>query len=85
MVESEKDLGVMIANDTSWKEHIVMIVAKANRMLGFLKRLCGGLVDSEGLLRPNSSLVRSLGPSICCNSVNSNRTGSEKSHMLYCW
>ena len=59
VVESEKDLGVMIANDTSWKEHIVMIVAKANRMLGFLKRHCGGLVDSEALLRLYSSLVRS--------------------------
>ena len=59
MVESEKDLGVMIANGTSWKEHIVMIVAKANRMLGFLKRHCGGLVDSEALLRLYSLLVRS--------------------------
>ena len=49
----------MIANDTSWKEHIVMIVAKANRMLGFLKRHCRGLVDSEALLRLYSSLVRS--------------------------
>ena len=27
VVKSEKDLGVIIANDTSWKEHIVMIVA----------------------------------------------------------
>lgn len=29
----------MIVNDTSWREHIVMIVAKANRMLGFLKKI----------------------------------------------
>ena len=92
VVESEKDLGVMIANDTSWKEHIVMIVAKANRMLDFLKRHCAGLVDSEALLHLYSSLVHSrllllasLGPSICCNSANSNRTGTEKSHTLYCW
>lgn len=28
-VQSEKDLGVMIVKDTSWKEHIVTIVAKA--------------------------------------------------------
>ena len=57
VVKSEKDLGVIIANDTSWKEHIVMIVAKANRMLGFLKRHCAGLVDSEALLRLYFSLV----------------------------
>ena len=59
VVKSEKDLGVIIANDTSWKEHIVMIVAKVNRVLGFLKRHCAGLVDSEALLRLYSSLVRS--------------------------
>ena len=51
VVKSEKDLGVMIVNDTSWKEHIVTIVAKANRMLGFLKRNCAGLVDSNALFR----------------------------------
>lgn len=39
MVKSEKNLRVMIVNDTSWREHIVMIVAKANRMLGFLKKI----------------------------------------------
>ena len=49
----------MIVNDTSWKEHIVTIVAKANRMLGFLKRNCPGLVDSNALLRLYCSLVRS--------------------------
>ena len=32
VVKSEKDLGFMIVNDTSWKEHIVTIVAKANRI-----------------------------------------------------
>lgn len=59
VVKSEKDLGVVIAHDTTWKEHIVLIVAKANRMLGFIKRNCAGLVDSEALLRLYCSLVRS--------------------------
>ena len=59
VVKSEKDLGVMIVKDTSWKEHIVTIVAKANRMLGFLKRNCTGLVDGDALLRLCCSLVRS--------------------------
>ena len=49
----------MIANDTSWKDHFVMIVAKANRMLDFLKRNCTGIVGSTVLLRLYCSLVRS--------------------------
>ena len=53
---AEKDLGIMIANDTSWKDHLVVIVAKANRMLGFLKRNCAGIVGSTVLLRLNYSL-----------------------------
>jgi len=57
VVTSEKDLGIVIANDTSWKDHIVMIVAKANRMLGFLKRNCAGIVGSARL-RLYCSLVR---------------------------
>ena len=59
VVTAEKDLGIIIANDTSWKDHLVMIVAKANRMLGFLKRNCAGIVGSTVLLRLYCSLVRS--------------------------
>ena len=59
VVISEKDLGIVIANDTSRKDHIVMIVAKANRMLGFLQRNCAGIVGSTALLRLYCSLVRS--------------------------
>ena len=59
VVTAEKDLGIMIANDTSWKDHLVMIVAKANRMLGFLKRNCAGTVGSTVLLRLYCSLVHS--------------------------
>ena len=29
VVSTEKDLGLVILNDTSWKDHILMIVAKA--------------------------------------------------------
>ena len=49
----------MITNDTSWKDHFVMIVAKANRMLDFLKRNCPGIVGSTVLLHLYCSLVRS--------------------------
>ena len=33
VVSTEKDLGVVIVNDTSWKDQILMIVAKTNRLL----------------------------------------------------
>ena len=69
MVKSEKDLGVMIANDTSWKEHIVTNFTKANRMLGFLRDIA--LVWSTVKLfciftpyyyAPIYAIVRKFGP-----------------------
>lgn len=59
VVKAEKDLGVLISSDMTWKDHIIMVVAKANKMLGFLKRNCAGLVNREALLRLYHSLVRS--------------------------
>ena len=50
VITAEKHIGIMIANDTSWKDHLIMIVAKANKMLGFLKRNCAGIVGSTVLL-----------------------------------
>ena len=44
---------------TPWKDHIVMIVAKANRLLGFTRRRCAGIAGSVLLLRLYCSLVRS--------------------------
>ena len=58
VVSTEKDLGVVIANETSWKDHILMIVAKGNRLLGFIRRSCAGIVGSVALLRLYCSLVR---------------------------
>ena len=31
VVKAEKDLGVLISSDMTWKDHIVMVVAKAIR------------------------------------------------------
>src|SRR6056300_1248344 len=36
VVSSQKDLGVLVNNKLTWTSHIESIVAKANRMLGFL-------------------------------------------------
>ena len=59
VVKAEKDLGVLISSDMTWKGHIILVVAKANKMLGFLKRNCAGLVNRKALLRLYHSLVRS--------------------------
>ena len=34
----ERDLGVIVANDLKWSEHVDRMVGKANRMLGMLKK-----------------------------------------------
>ena len=47
VVKAEKDLGVLTSSDMTWKDHIITVVAKANKMLGFLKRNCAGLVNRE--------------------------------------
>lgn len=46
VVSTEKDLGVVIVNDTSWKDHILVIVAIAKRLLSFIRRSCAGKVGS---------------------------------------
>ena len=42
---------IAIVNDTSWKDHTLMIVAKVNRLLGFIRRGCVEIVGSVSLLR----------------------------------
>ena len=39
--KEEKDLGVVITHNLSWREHIMSKVSTANRMLGLIKRTCG--------------------------------------------
>ena len=39
-VRHVKDLGVKVGNDISWSKHIDEMVAKANRILGLVKRTC---------------------------------------------
>ena len=45
VVISERDLGIVISNDTSWKARIVMIVAKATKILGFIKSSYAGMFE----------------------------------------
>ena len=58
IVAKERDLGVIVCKDTNWVEHLTAIVSKANRMLGFLKRNCAGILDSKALKLLYLSLVR---------------------------
>ena len=51
-VSEEKDLGVITTSTLSWDSHIHTITAKANKLLGLLKRTCP--------LRTGISLRRSL-------------------------
>ena len=59
IVAKERDLGVIVCKDTDWAEHLTAIVSKANRMLGFLKWNCAGILDSKALKLLYLSLVRS--------------------------
>ena len=45
-VHEEKDLGVLINDNLSWNNHVYVIAAKGNKMLGMLKRTCPLLTDT---------------------------------------
>ncbi|CAB4016590.1 Hypothetical predicted protein, partial [Paramuricea clavata] len=55
----EKDLGVIVTDNLLWDTHIQMITAKANKMLGLLKRTCPLLTDIKIRRSLYLSLVKS--------------------------
>ena len=64
-VSSQRDLGVAVTKNLSWNDHIEQISAKANKMLGFIKRNCSRDLPSNALKALYLALVRShLG--YCC-------------------
>ena len=58
-VKEFKDLGVTTTDNFNWNSHIDIIVSKANRMLGLIKRSCRGLDDAKTLRTLYCALVRS--------------------------
>jgi hypothetical protein len=46
-VRKEKDLGIIVTDNLLWNTHIQMITAKANKMLGLLKRTCPLLTETK--------------------------------------
>ena len=58
-VKEFKDLGILTDCSLSWNSHTDMITAKANRMLGLIKRKCKDLKDTATLKTLFCYLVRS--------------------------
>ena len=58
-VKEFKDLGVTTTDNFNWNSHIDIIVSKANRMLGLIKRTCRGLDNTKTLRTLYCALVRS--------------------------
>ena len=55
-----KDLGLFTASDLSWNQHVDRITAKANRVLGLVKRTCRDLNDVYTTRTVYCSRVRPL-------------------------
>ena len=58
-VTTEKDLGVRVSIKLSWNNHIDVIISKANKMIGMIKRICTNECDQKILTILYKSLVPS--------------------------
>ena len=58
-VDQIKDLGVTITKDLSWSQHVAIVVSKANKVLGIIKRTVGP-VDTQVFSMLYKSLVRPI-------------------------
>ena len=58
-VTEEKDLGVTVFKTLSWEKHVNTVAAKANKLLGLLKRTCPLLTDVSVRRTLYLSLVKS--------------------------
>ena len=58
-VDCKVDLGITVSYNLSWNKHIALIVAKANKMLGLLRRTCLMLVNQDARRTLYQSLVNS--------------------------
>ena len=59
-VNEYKDLGLFTASNLSWNQHVDKITAKANRVLGLVKRTFRDLKDIDTINTLYCSLVRPL-------------------------
>ena len=54
------DLGLLTSSNLSWNSHIDSVTARANKVLGFVKRTCMDLKDITTLRTLYRSLVEPL-------------------------
>ena len=45
VVDAQKDLGVVLSSDLKWNKHVDITSSKANRMLGFVRRVAININD----------------------------------------
>ena len=64
-VDVYRDLGLFIASDLSWDQHVDKISAKANRILRLVKRTSRDLKDIDTMKTLYCSLVRPLLEYLC--------------------
>ena len=54
----EKDLGIWVASDLTWTKHVLERCAKANKLLGFVRRSGGEISNSRTRRKMYLSVVR---------------------------
>ena len=60
VVDAQKDLGVILSSDLKWNKHVDITSSKANRMLGFVRRVAMNINDFQVRKVLYLSLVRVL-------------------------
>ena len=55
-----KDFGLFTASGLSWNQHIDKMAARANRVLGLVKKTCGDAKDIDTMKTLSCGLVRLL-------------------------
>ena len=60
VVDAQKDLGVVLSSDLKWNKHVDITSSKANRMLGFVRRVAMNINDFQVRKVLYLSLVRGL-------------------------
>jgi hypothetical protein len=55
----QKDLGVVISSDLKWNQHVSMVSAKANKVLGYIKRSSLDIRNEKTRLALYKTMVRS--------------------------
>ena len=57
--KTRKDLGILVSSDVKWSSRVHLVAAKANRMLGFVKRSSSDIHNPRVHCVLYTTLVRS--------------------------